>query len=309
VRKVEDQAKDMEFDIPYRDLGFYGVPPHNKSTCFIMPSVNALVELTEPPWFVATLNDIEVAHFERVVYGLKNFDLVLVLKDFNQKPVHVNSINVEHLDPLKTWLDSCNIKFYEGTTNLNWVQIMKHINGIIAEGGPEAFYDDGGWKFLCMYDSEDEEDEDPDDLESDFAPSGSGSEEGSEDSDDSDFDDEVDSEDDSEGSGEESLDSDESEGKDWDELDAQAKRADKEKGRFDEDERPKSKRSRDYSASESDSEDDRKKKKKSSAPPTKSGSSKSSKPSSSSSKPSKPSGSSFKSSSKPSSSSGKSFKR
>lgn len=26
------------------------------------------VELTEPPWFVVPLNDIEVAHFERVVY-------------------------------------------------------------------------------------------------------------------------------------------------------------------------------------------------------------------------------------------------
>jgi len=47
VKKVEEQAKDLEFDIPYRDLGFYGVP--NKSTSFIMPAVNALVELTEPP--------------------------------------------------------------------------------------------------------------------------------------------------------------------------------------------------------------------------------------------------------------------
>ena len=56
-----------------------------------------------------------MAHFERVVYGLKNFDLVLVLKDFSQKPLQINSINMEHLEPLKSWLDSCNIKFYEGT--------------------------------------------------------------------------------------------------------------------------------------------------------------------------------------------------
>ena len=52
------------------------------------------VELTEPPWLVVALNDIEVAHFERVVYGLKNFDLVLVLKDFSQKPLQINSINM-----------------------------------------------------------------------------------------------------------------------------------------------------------------------------------------------------------------------
>ena len=87
-----------------------------------MPAVNALVELTEPPWLVVALNDIEVAHFERVVYGLKNFDLVLVLKDFAQKPLQINSINMEHLEPLKSWLDSCNIKFYEGTANLNWAR-------------------------------------------------------------------------------------------------------------------------------------------------------------------------------------------
>ena len=109
-----------------------------------MPAVNALVELTEPPWFVCPLNDIEVAHFERVVMGLKNFDMVLVLKDFTQKPVQVSAINVQHLDALKTWLDSCNVKFYEGPANLNWTQIMKHINEI----GLEGFYDDGGWKFL-----------------------------------------------------------------------------------------------------------------------------------------------------------------
>ena len=70
--------------------------------------------------------------------------MVLVLKDFSQKPVQVNSISVEHLDALKTWLDSCNIKFYEGPANLNWGSIMKHINEI----GLEGFYDDGGWKFL-----------------------------------------------------------------------------------------------------------------------------------------------------------------
>ena len=168
VAEIEEQSGDIEFDIPYRELGFYGVPPHNKSTCYVMPAVNALVELTEPPWFVVPLNDIEarartqplepvpsvteraacdfgceqVASFERVVYGLKNFDLTLVMKDFSVKPVQVSAINVEHLDSLKTWLDNCNIKFYEGTANLNWGQIIKHITAM----GLQDFYDEGGWK-------------------------------------------------------------------------------------------------------------------------------------------------------------------
>lgn len=210
-KKIEDQAKDLEFDIPYRELGFYGVPPHNKSSSFIMPAVNALVELTEPPWFVMPLGDIEIAHFERVVYGLKNFDLVLVPKDFTQKPLHVNAINIEHLDALKTWLDSCNIKFYEGTANLNWNSIMKHIN----ETGVEGFYEDGGWKFLNMQGSSDEEEDDPEDAESDFEPSGSEAEEEEEESDDDEYAEE-------ESGSEEELDSDESSGQDWDEAEDEA---------------------------------------------------------------------------------------
>lgn len=187
----------------------------------------------------------------RVVYGLKNFDLVLVLKDFTQKPVQVSAINVEHLENLKTWLDNCNIKFYEGQANLNWTSIMKHINGM----GLEEFYEDGGWKnVLSMEDSEDEG-EDPDELESDFEPSGSSEEE--EESSEDEYEDEVDSEDES--SGEESLDSDESEGQDWEDMEREAKREDRAKGRFEEDEgKPKGKRGKrsgDYSASGSDSED------------------------------------------------------
>mmetsp|Transcript_26112 Transcript_26112/g.50719 ORF Transcript_26112/g.50719 Transcript_26112/m.50719 type:complete len:670 (+) Transcript_26112:2-2011(+) len=228
TRKVEEAAKDLEFDIPYRDLGFYGVPPHNRANCFIMPAVNALVELVEPPWFVVPLNDIEVAHFERVVYGLKNFDMVIVLKDFKEKPLHVNAINTEHLDPLKTWLDSCNIKFYEGPANLNWGQIMKNIN----ETGLEGFYDDGGWKFLNMQASSDEE-EDPEDAESDFEP-----EDDEEEEEESDDDDDAYADSDDSGSGEESLDSDESEGKDWEELDKEAEKSDKKRAREAVDESP-----------------------------------------------------------------------
>jgi nucleosome binding factor SPN SPT16 subunit len=247
AKKIEDQAGKLEFDIPYRELGFYGVPPHNKSTCYVMPAVNALVELTEPPWFVVPLNDIEVASFERVVYGLKNFDLTLVMKDFAQKPVQVSAINVEHLDSLKTWLDNCNIKFYEGTANLNWTQIIKHITSM----GLQDFYDEGGWKNVLGMDPESGSgSDDPEDQESDFEPSGD-EEEDSED----DYDDEVDSEVESEG---EELDSDESEGKDFDELEEEAVEADKQ---YDEDERvkgkAKAKGERSRRASEADTNEDK----------------------------------------------------
>jgi len=40
------------------------------------------VALSEFPFFVLDVKDIEVAHFERMFYGMKNFDLVIVQKDF-----------------------------------------------------------------------------------------------------------------------------------------------------------------------------------------------------------------------------------
>jgi nucleosome binding factor SPN SPT16 subunit len=312
VKRVEEGSGEvgLEFDTPYRELGFYGVPPHNKSTCYIMPAVNAIVELTEPPWFCVPLVDIEVAHFERVVYGLKNFDLVLVLKDYTVKPVMVSAINVEHLDSLKGWLDSCNIKFYEGNCNLNWGNIMKTIQGM----GLEEFYDDGGWKNVLAMDDDDEEGEEESDDESEFEPSDEDSEEEESDDDDDEYEDSED-----EDSGEESLDSDESEGKDFDELEEEAKREDKKRGRYEEDEKPKTKgkkKSQDYSESESESEDSEdarrkakaKKAKLAAAPPPKAGakpsSSSSAKPgSSSSAKPGSSSAKPGSSSAKPGSSS------
>jgi len=44
---------NLEFEIPFRELGFSGVP--SRSTAFIMPTVNCLVELTEMPFTVITL--------------------------------------------------------------------------------------------------------------------------------------------------------------------------------------------------------------------------------------------------------------
>ena len=40
--------------MPFRELGFHGVP--HRSNSFIMPTVNCLVELTEMPFTVLTLS-------------------------------------------------------------------------------------------------------------------------------------------------------------------------------------------------------------------------------------------------------------
>ena len=153
AEKIADGARDFNLavDIPFRELGFQGVPA--RSAVLIQPTTDCLVQLTEAPFLVVTLSDIEVVHLERVQFGLKNFDLVLVMREFNKPPVHINTIPVESLDAVKDWLDSVDIPFSDGPLNLNWAQIMKTVTA-----DPHAFFEDGGWSFLGT-ESDDEQEE------------------------------------------------------------------------------------------------------------------------------------------------------
>ncbi|KAJ5584102.1 FACT complex subunit s.t1.c16 [Penicillium hispanicum] len=226
AEKIADAGKDegVDVDIPFREIGFTGVP--NRSNVLIQPTTDALVQLTEPPFMVITLNEIEIAHLERVQFGLKNFDLVFVYKDFHRPPVHVNTIPVEALEGVKDWLDSVDIAFTEGPLNLNWTTIMKTV-----VSDPYGFFADGGWSFLAAEsDSEggsDEEEESAFELsESELVAADESSEE------DSDYDDDASAD----ASEEEDFSGDEESGEDWDELEKKAKRQDKE-NKVDEDDR------------------------------------------------------------------------
>ena len=68
----------LEFEVPYRSLGFNGVP--HKSTSFVMPTVNCLVELVEQPSTVITMADVGIVNLERVGFSLRNFDMTFVYK-------------------------------------------------------------------------------------------------------------------------------------------------------------------------------------------------------------------------------------
>lgn len=207
--------ENIEVDMPIRDLGFHGVP--FRSNVYIQPTTECLIQLTEPPFMVITLEDIEVAHLERVQFGLKNFDLVFVFKDFTRPPYHINTIPVESLEDVKDFLDSSDIAFTEGPLNLNWPTIMKTVTA-----DTHQFFADGGWSFLAN-DSDDENGEDEEEQESNFEISESELEDASESSEeDSDFDSNASAE----ASDEDA--SDEDEGEDWDELERKAKKRDRE---------------------------------------------------------------------------------
>jgi len=236
----------LEFDIPYRELAFTGVP--GKATVDVMPTVHSLVALDDQPPMVLMLAEVEIAVFERVQFGLKNFDLVFVFKDFSRAPSRIDSIPVNFLEPIKHWLNSCDIVFYESQQNLLWKAVMKHINSDV-----EDFWREGGWSFLSDEAGEGEgggeagsdaeiiEEESEFEVESDEADSEeddseeyetASSEEGSSDSD-------------SDASG---VSGDES-GDDWDALESKALRDDQQKRQ-----RAREKGERDFS---DDSDDDR----------------------------------------------------
>lgn len=93
----------MEVDQPFRELSFEGVP--FRTSARLQPTTECLVHLTDPPFLVVTLTDVEIASLERVQYGLKQFDLVLIFKDFTKSPLHINSIQANQMDDVKKWLE------------------------------------------------------------------------------------------------------------------------------------------------------------------------------------------------------------
>ena len=215
---------NLEFEIPFRELGFHGVP--SRSTAFVMPTVNCLVELTEMPFTVIPLAEVNLVNLERVGFNLRNFDMIFVWKDFNQDVARIDSVPSHSLETIKDWMSSIEMKFFESKVNLNWKTILKTI-----KDDPEGFVDGGGWNFLDA----DAEDSDASGEEegSEFELS---EEDGAESSDYSESDEsleEEDSDEDFEAS------EDEEEGMDWDEMEQEARREDRERGYDSEDEAPK----------------------------------------------------------------------
>ncbi|MCJ1485825.1 FACT complex subunit spt16 [Schaereria dolodes] len=192
-------------------------------------TIDCLIQFTEPPFTAITLFKIEIAHLERVQFGLKNFDIVFVFKDFHHNPTHINTIPVESLESVKDWLNSVNIPYSEGPLNFNWGTIMKTVTT-----DPHQFFANGEWSFLTTESNDEnqfkkEEESAFEISDSDLAASEASSEE------ESDFDNNA-----SADASEEV--SDKSASEDWDELKKKVKRKDKESGLEEEDTSRKRKR-------------------------------------------------------------------
>ncbi|KAL9259809.1 FACT complex subunit SPT16-like protein [Drosera capensis] len=223
VNDIWDQSQfkglELEFDQPLRELGFHGVP--YKATAFIVPTSSCLVELTETPFLVITLAEIEIVNLERVGFGQKNFDMAIIFKDFKRDVFRIDSIPTTSLESIKEWLNTTDIKYYESRLNLNWRPILKTI-----VDDPQKFIDDGGWEFLNM-DATDTDTDGSEESDKGYEPSDVEAESESEDE-------ESESaslvESDDEGEEESEEESEEEKGKTWEELEREASNADRERG-------------------------------------------------------------------------------
>ncbi|KAK2198277.1 bifunctional FACT complex subunit Spt16 [Babesia duncani] len=218
------QLSPLKIEVPYRELMFSGVP--SKSNVELIPTANCLVHLVEWPPFVLALDDIEIVSLERIQHGLRNFDMVMIHRDYSKPVKRVDLIPVEYLDVIKQWLNELGIVWYEGKNNLQWTNIL---NTILEDTA--SFVENGAFDGFMGDDDEDsvvEDEEDDEYQEEDSEYDEDGDDEDAEEDDDddgSDYDDESLADEDEEENGEEEEE-DEEEGLSWDELEERARRAD-----------------------------------------------------------------------------------
>lgn len=138
--------------------------------------------------------------------------MVFVFKDLNRPAHRITTIPMESLEVIKSWLDSVDILYSEGTINLKWPNILSKI-----KDEPAGFIKEGGWSFL--HDIEDESSEhEEDDGDSSFNESEFEEDEESEYSEDSD----EEYEDSDVSGGDEEL---TEEGLSWDKLEEKAEKS------------------------------------------------------------------------------------
>lgn len=115
--------------------------------------------MSEFPFFVLDVNDIEIVCFERVFFGIKNFDCVIVFKDFLTTK-RIDSIPIEYLEELKSYFDSIDVIYSECPMPLKWKEVLTSMRDNFADN-----LEAGVWKDLVMEGSENGEDGEEEDEE------------------------------------------------------------------------------------------------------------------------------------------------
>ena len=159
------------------------------------------------------VDEIEIVCFERVYFGIKNFDLAIIMRDFTTFK-RIDSIPIEYFEELKAFFDSIDKIYAETNAPFKWQRVLSEMRENFQD-----YLDNGVWDFLLAEDSEDEEPENSEDVDPD-ADYGQEVDESDDDSDVSGMSDE----DSSEMASDEEL---SEKGLSWDELDKQAEEEDR----------------------------------------------------------------------------------
>jgi hypothetical protein len=69
-------------------------------TCYLHLLPNFLIS-------VLSLDDVEIAVFERVQFSLREFDITFVYKDYKRPVQHISVIPMASLETVKQWLVGC----------------------------------------------------------------------------------------------------------------------------------------------------------------------------------------------------------
>ena len=152
---VEDVTKksenSVEFESPYIESSFYGSPFYNN--VLISFCDRSLVSIVDTPLFVISLDDIEIVSIERIDNKIKNFDMIIIFKDYSRTVHNICNIPKSEVEKIRNWLDSKNILFFEGgKINLKWDNILKNIR----ENAKEFIFEEGGWRGFFDDESDDD---------------------------------------------------------------------------------------------------------------------------------------------------------
>ena len=82
-----------------------------------------MIAISEFPFFVTDIKEIEAVHFERVTFGIKNFDMAIIYKDYHTFK-RINSIPRESIDQIKSYLNEVGIIFSEGVVPIAWNTVL-----------------------------------------------------------------------------------------------------------------------------------------------------------------------------------------
>lgn len=131
------------------------------------------------------LDEIELVSIERIDNKIKNFDMIVIFKDYTKPVKRIDNIPKENLDMIKEWLNSQDILFIEGgAISIKWEKFLKDILE-----DPEEFIKEGAW---AGFQEESEEEDEIDDQDTEYKDE---EDEEEEEDDDFDFEEELEEED------------------------------------------------------------------------------------------------------------------